>query len=115
MTDQLTTYLLFILCVALGTWVQNLTGFAFSLLLQGMVATLNVASVADTANAATVLSLTNAWTYFRAHRVTPPWQLMKPALISGPIGVVAGLLMLGWLSGNAIEWLRDQYDRTASR
>lgn len=101
-----TPYLLFVACVALATWVQNLTGFAFALILLGLVSGLQLASVADTANAATVLSLVNAAICFRAHRVSPPWQLMRPAMLPSVLGVLAGVLWLGWLSGHAVHWLR---------
>ncbi|WP_418117391.1 TSUP family transporter [Variovorax sp. 350MFTsu5.1] len=98
--------LVFMACVALATYAQNLTGFAFSLILLGLVSVLHVASVSDTANAATVLSLINAWTYFRARPGVVPWQLMKPALNGSTVGVIVGLMLLTWLSGGAVDWLR---------
>jgi len=98
--------LLFMACVAVATYAQNLTGFAFGLILLGLVAVLQIASVADTANAATVLTLVNAWAYFRLHRASPPWQLMRPALGSSLAGVAVGVALLGWLSGNAVQVLR---------
>ncbi|MGJ7573387.1 TSUP family transporter [Variovorax sp. RB2P76] len=96
----------FMACVALATYAQNLTGFAFSLILLGLVSVFGVASVSDTANAATVLSLVNAWTYFRARPGVVPWKLMKPALNGSTVGVIVGLMLLTWLSGGAVEWLR---------
>ncbi|MDR6427268.1 putative membrane protein YfcA [Variovorax paradoxus] len=98
--------LVFMACVALATYAQNLTGFAFSLILLGLVSVFHVASVSDTANAATVLSLINAWTYFRARPGVVPWRLMKPALNGSTVGVIAGLMLLTWLSGGAVNWLR---------
>lgn len=98
--------LAFMACVAVGTYVQNLTGFAFGLILLGLVAVLDVASVADAANAASVLTLVNAFTYFRAQPGVVPWQLMRPALNWGVVGVAGGLALLGWLSGSAVDWLR---------
>jgi uncharacterized membrane protein YfcA len=98
--------LVFMACVALATYAQNLTGFAFSLILLGLVSVFHIASVSDTANAATVLSLINAWTYFRARPGVVPWQLMKPALNGSTLGVIVGLVLLTWLSGGAVNWLR---------
>jgi uncharacterized membrane protein YfcA len=98
--------LVFMLCVALATYTQNLTGFAFSLVLLGLVSVLHVASVSDAANAAMVLSLVNAWTYFRARPGVVPWRLMKPALNGSTVGVIAGLMLLAWLSGSSVSWLR---------
>ncbi|QHJ01719.1 TSUP family transporter [Xylophilus rhododendri] len=93
-------------CVALATYAQNLTGFAFGLILLGLSASLHIASVADAANAATVLTLVNAWTYFRAAEAPPPWRLMRTTLCASLVGVAAGVALLGWLSGNAIGYLR---------
>ena len=93
-------------CVALATYAQNLTGFAFGLILLGLTASLHIAPVADAANAAMVLTLVNAWTYFRASREPPPWQLMRPTLGASLVGVAIGVALLGWLGGNAIAWLR---------
>ncbi|WP_348541038.1 sulfite exporter TauE/SafE family protein [Variovorax sp. TBS-050B] len=98
--------LVFMACVALATYAQNLTGFAFSLILLGLVSVFHVASVTDTANAAMVLTLINAWTYFRARPGVVPWQLMKPALNGSTVGVLVGLMLLAWLSGGAVDWLR---------
>ena len=52
--------LVFMLCVALATYAQNLTGFAFSLILLGLVSVFHVASVHDAANAAMVLTLSQS-------------------------------------------------------
>ncbi len=96
----------FAACVALATFAQNLTGFAFGLILLGLTASLHVASVADAANAAMVLTLVNAWVSFRSQRIAPPWRLMRPTLMGSTIGVAAGVALLGWLSGSAVAWLR---------
>lgn len=96
----------FAACVALATFAQNLTGFAFGLILLGLTASLHVSSVADAANAAMVLTLVNAWVSFRSQRIAPPWRLMRPTLLGSTIGVAAGVALLGWLSGSAVAWLR---------
>jgi uncharacterized membrane protein YfcA len=96
----------FMACVAVAAYAQNATGFAFGLILLGLVSVLDITSVQDAANAATVLTLVNAWTHFRNHPGQVPWRLMSPALAGGLAGVVGGVALLGWLSGNAIEYLR---------
>lgn len=96
----------FVACVALATFAQNLTGFAFGLILLGLTATFQVASVADAANAAMLLTLVNAWVSFRGERSAPPWRLMRPTLLGSLFGVAIGVLLLGWLSGNSVAWLR---------
>lgn len=97
---------LFTGCVAIATCIQNLTGFAFGLVLLGLVSVLELASVADAANAATVLTLVNAALYFRWHRLRPEWRIVRPAILPSLLGVGVGVMMLTWLSGNAAQWLR---------
>lgn len=106
MSYHLASVAAFVACVALATFAQNLTGFAFGLILLGLVATFHVASIADAANAAMVLTLVNAWVSFRSQRISPPWKLMRPTLLGSLIGVAIGVLLLGWLSSNAVAWLR---------
>lgn len=103
---QLGSVAAFVVCVALATFAQNLTGFAFGLILLGLTASFHVTSVADAANAAMVLTLVNAWVFFRSERSAPPWRLMRPALLGSGVGVAIGVLLLGWLSGSSVAWLR---------
>ncbi|HZT55748.1 MAG TPA: sulfite exporter TauE/SafE family protein [Burkholderiaceae bacterium] len=100
------TYLAFVGCVAIANFVQNLTGFAFGLILLGLVSVFDLASVADAANAATVLTLVNAASYFRLHRLRPEWRIVRPAILPSLVGVGVGVAMLTWLSGNATQALR---------
>lgn len=100
------TYLLFSACVALATYMQNLTGFAFSLILLGLVGSLQLAPIADAANAATVLTLVNAAVYFNRQPLTAQWRVMLPAMPSSLFGVLLGVWLLHWLSSNAVEGLR---------
>lgn len=51
------SHLLFVACVALATFVQSLTGFAFGLVLLGLVAMLHLAPLAVAANVVTVMVL----------------------------------------------------------
>lgn len=97
---------LFMACVGLATYAQNLTGFAFGLILLGLVSVLHIAEVADAANAATVLSLFNAWSYFRARPGGAPWRLVRPSIVAGAFGVAAGVGLLGWLGGTSVDYLR---------
>lgn len=96
----------FMLCVALATCIQNLTGFAFGLVLLGLSASFHVASVSDAANAAMVLTLVNAAVSFAGGSDKPPWRLMRPALLGSAAGVAIGVVSLAWLSSNAVVYLR---------
>lgn len=101
-----TALALYLLCVAVATFAQTLSGFAFGLVFLSLVASFDLASVADAANVATVLTLANAWAYFRAHRQPLPWPLMKPAILTSCVGVGLGLLLLHRLSAGATTMLK---------
>lgn len=97
---------LFLLCVALATCAQSLSGFAFALVLLGLAGLLELAPLADLANVATVLALANALVALRgAHR-----QLDVPAFrditLGGIAGILLGVVLLGWLSVNVTLALR---------
>ncbi|MDA7417856.1 TSUP family transporter [Xenophilus arseniciresistens] len=98
--------LAFAACAGVATYAQNLTGFAFSLILLGLCSVLHVASINDAANAASVLSLVNAWAYLRGHPAHNPWHLLRPILNGSVVGVLGGLMLLAWLSGSAMDALR---------
>jgi len=105
--------MLFLLCVALATGAQGLTGFAFALILIGLGGVLELASLPDLVNVATVLSLASAivglWGTRRAH-ATGAAGLDMPAFrqtLSGSVvGVALGLVLLTWLSANVVLVLR---------
>lgn len=96
----------FVGCVAIATYVQNLTGFAFGLILLGLVSVLRLASVPDAANAATLLTLANTVSYLRLNPLKPQWRVVKPAILPSLLGVAGGVALLAWLSSNAALALR---------
>lgn len=104
--QEIGVYAGFVACVALATGIQNLTGFAFALVLLGLVTMFDLVPVVDAANAATVLTLVNAASYFRLHRLQPEWRVITPSILPALIGVAAGVALLTWLSGSAVQWLR---------
>ena len=106
MLHTLAPYALFMACVAVATFAQNLTGFAFAMILLGVTSVFDVASVADSANASMILTMFNTWTYFRLYKVRPPWALMRPALVAGAVFVLVGLVLLAWLSSTTVQGLR---------
>ncbi len=103
---SVTQYLFFFGIVALASLCQNLTGFAFGLILVGLAGALQLMSIADAANVAGLLSLVNGVVYLRSHPFQPQWGLLRPMLISSVLGVIGGLVLLSWLSGNALNGLR---------
>ena len=83
-------HVLFLACVALATYAQTMTGFAFGLVLLGLSGVFQLASVSDVANVVSVLSLVNAVVTLARAKPQVNWRLMAPALASSLVGVGAG-------------------------
>lgn len=96
----------FMALVGLAAFCQNLTGFAFGLIFVGVAGATGLMNIADAANVACLLSIINGISYMRAYRFEPDWAMLKPMLISSVLGVVGGVLLLHWLSGNTLNGLR---------
>lgn len=96
---------LFLAAVALATYTQNLTGFAFGLVLLGLVALLHVAPLPVAANVVTVMVLANAAMIVRRRPELPGPQL-GATLVSSLVGVAMGVMLLDWLSDNAVNLMR---------
>ncbi|MBA4328974.1 MAG: hypothetical protein C0428_12165 [Polaromonas sp.] len=102
----LTQTALFLLCVALATCAQSLTGFAFALILLGLAGLLELAPLADLANVATVLALANALVALYGARRQLDGPAFRDITLGGLAGIVLGVLLLGWLSANVTLVLR---------
>lgn len=97
---------LFLVCVAVATCAQTITGFAFGLILLGLVGMLRLASLADAANVASVLTLVQAVVVLKGSRQSLDLQALRDTSLGSGIGVVIGVALLGWLSGNIVLMLR---------
>lgn len=97
---------LFLLCVALATCAQNLSGFAFALILLGLAGLLELAPLADLANVATVLALANALVALRRSGRTLDVPALRDTTLGSAVGILAGVLLVGWLSSNVTLVLR---------
>ncbi|MFQ6685868.1 sulfite exporter TauE/SafE family protein, partial [Bordetella pertussis] len=101
-------HVLFLACVALATYAQTMTGFAFGLVLLGLTGLLAVAPLPDMANTVSILTLVNALVVIDRARPQVDWTLVRPALVSSLAGVALGVFMLDWISGSAavlLQWL----------
>lgn len=95
----------FLLCVALATFAQNTTGFAFGLLLLGLTGLLQLAPVETVANVSSVLTLVNAMILLRRRPQLAP-RLMLLILACSLGGVLAGVALLTVLGSHARELLQ---------
>lgn len=96
----------FMALVGLASFCQNLTGFAFGLIFVGVAGAAGLMSIADAANVACLLSIINGVSYMRAYRFEADWVMLRPMLVSSVLGVIGGVVLLYWLSGNTLNGLR---------
>lgn len=100
------TWLGVALCMALATYVQVLTGFAFSLLFIGLISTFDLVPLDEATNAISVITLIQTVAYFRANPLGREWHLVRPAIWPSIVGVMVGAALLLWLSGQALYVLK---------
>lgn len=98
-------HFLFLVCVALATYAQTMTGFAFSLILLGLTGLLSLGTLSEMSNVVNMLALVNVFVALRGVRANFNWSLIHTALIASSFGVVVGVFALDWISGNAITLL----------
>ncbi|QLC73668.1 TSUP family transporter [Pseudomonas sp. LPB0260] len=103
---SLQLHLLFLLCVALATFAQCLTGFAFGLILIGLVAILELIPLGEVAVVISILTLGNALVTVAGPKPQLDRSILAPLLISSLLGVCLGIWSLGALDGRQIAWLR---------
>lgn len=96
----------FLLCVAVATSAQSVTGFAMALILLGLCGLFEVAPLPDVANVATVLSLVSAAVALRGTRRAIDWPMLRTTGTGSVIGVALGVFLLGWLQSNVVVLLR---------
>jgi uncharacterized membrane protein YfcA len=95
-----------LLCIALASYVQNLTGFAFGLIFLALVGVFDLIPMELAANAVTVITLSQTFIYFREYPLTDDWRVIRPAIWPSLVGVAAGLALLFWLSDSALYLLK---------
>lgn len=103
---SLPQHLLFIAAVALAGYVQNVTGFAFGLVLLGLVGLLELAPLADATIAVSVVALANAAMLGRHAVARLDRRTLLPTLAGSTAGVIAGVTLLAWLSDGVAVALR---------
>jgi uncharacterized membrane protein YfcA len=101
-----TSHALFVAAVALASYVQNLTGFAFGLILLGLVGLLHLAPLADVTNVVSILTLVNLVVLLRAGLPPVDWRSFLPTLAASLVGVGLGVALLNWMSDNVVQGLR---------
>ncbi|MBK8072935.1 MAG: TSUP family transporter [Ramlibacter sp.] len=96
---------LFIAFVVVATLAQGLTGFAFVLVLLGLAGLFQLAPVTDLANVATTLAVLGAAAMLRTSLRHVDRTAYREAVAGSAPGVLAGVLLLQWLSANVMTVL----------
>ena len=102
---SVSAHLGFLFCVAVATFAQNTTGFAFGLLLLGLTGLLQLAPVETVANVSSVLTLVNAFVMLRRRPDLAP-KLLALILGCSLLGVAAGVELLGLLGTHERDLLQ---------
>lgn len=97
---------LFLLFVAIGAYVQTLTGFAMGLLIMGAVTFLDLAPVAFSAAVVSLLSLLNTILALRYSLKFVDWRIVRQICIGLFPAMLLGVFLLDLLSDAAYVWLR---------
>lgn len=97
--------LAFLGLVAIGSYIQTVTGFAIALIIAGGVTALGLAALPFTANVISFIALANTITAIHSKHA----EINLKILLYASIGVLAlsgiGLFMLGYLSSHFMELL----------
>jgi len=95
---SVTHYLLFLFLVALATYAQTMTGFAFGLVLLGLAGLFELAPLPVMSNVVSILTLINALVIIGRTRPSVDWTMLRPAMFSSFAGVGLGVLALQWMT-----------------
>ncbi|XKE43897.1 sulfite exporter TauE/SafE family protein [Halomonas organivorans] len=103
---ELLAYLPLLLVVALATYAQTITGFAFGLIFMAGVVLLGIAPVALGAILISILSLFNCVVALWRKRANLDRQVVLLSTLSGLVTVFLGVWALNALSGDYVGWLQ---------
>jgi len=99
-------HLLFLACVALATYAQTMTGFAFGLVLLGLAGLFSLAPLPEVSNVVSILTLVNAIVALGQARSHLSWRFIRLPMAASLAGVGVGVAALEWISGNTALLLR---------
>lgn len=105
---SLLDHVLFLSFVALATYAQTMTGFAFGLVLLGLTGMLDLAPLPMVSNVVSILTLANLTVTIWRSRPGIDWNMLMPAFPSALAGIACGVWALQWMSDDlaiALHWL----------
>lgn len=99
-------HVVFLVCVALATGAQTLTGFAFGLVLLALTSALDIAPLVQVTNVVSVLVLVNLAALFLRRRPQFAWPQIWPTMATSLLCVPVGLWLLHRFSTGATQALQ---------
>jgi uncharacterized membrane protein YfcA len=100
-----TALLSFLGLVALGSYIQTVSGFAIALIITGGATTLDLAPIAFTANVVSLVALANIATAVHRQHSHIDRGIMVPSSVGVLLFSGIGLLLLNHMSQNAVDLL----------
>jgi len=102
-----TTLAILLLLVAFAAYVQGVAGFAYGLILMGIIGWLDLAPLPAAAILVSLTSLVNVLVALRGYRSSIQWQLLMPVVAGMLPALVGGVLLLDYLSNEAEALLKS--------
>ena len=103
---DLATLAAFLVVVAIGTYVQAVTGFAMALVLMALLVAFDVLPIDYAATVSALLTALMSLVFLRGQwRAVAP-RLLWPLLVANGPGVLCGLALLAWLGERQMEYVR---------
>ena len=96
----------FLAMVAIGTYVQAVTGFAMALVLMALVAAFGLLPIPQAAAVTALLTATMAAVFLHGQWRLVDTRLVWPLLVGNGPGVLCGLALLVWLGAREMEIVR---------
>ncbi len=104
MTEQ--SILIFLFAIAIGAYIQTVTGFAMGLIIMGITASLQLVPISFIAAVISLTGLTNVVlaVYKDQHHIN--WQLIRTLIIGFLPAMIVGILLLYYLDKIATQLLQ---------
>ncbi len=103
---DLATLAAFLAMVAVGTYVQAVTGFAMALVLMGLVAAFGLLPIPAAATVAALLTATMSLVFLHGQWRLVERRFLWPLLVGNAPGILCGLALLAWLGAREMEYVR---------
>ena len=96
----------FLAMVAIGTYVQAVTGFAMALVLMALIVAFDLFPIPHAATVAALLTALMSLVFLKGQWRTVEPRLLWPLLVCNGPGVLCGLALLAWLGERQMEYIR---------